>query len=336
MAEVKKARDPFIDNARFILIFLVVLGHFFVPIRGDHPFINEINNILGLFRMPALILLTGFLSKGFMKPGFIKKIIMKLLVPYFIFQVIFGVYYYFLYNDPTYEFYLLSPQFTLWFLLSLFFWNLMLFVFTKIKYPILIAIILGVGVGYFSDIGHYLSMHRTFVFFPFFLLGYYMKLEHLKWVKKRFMKVAAVAAFVFVYIMFEQVLSLNESLNWLFGYTPYAGLGYDQWYAGFFRLAIYGLSLIVGFAFLAFVPTRETFFTEFGKRTAYIYILHGVIVETMYEIYLYEAFSNVWDYMLILVYGVIITLTLGSNRTVQWMRPLIEGRIAQPLLYRKN
>ncbi|MDV2887882.1 hypothetical protein RYX45_22195, partial [Alkalihalophilus pseudofirmus] len=50
-----------------------------------------------------------------------------------------------------------------------------------------------------TDIGHYLSMHRTFVFFPFFLLGYYMKLEHLKWVKKRFMKVAAVAAFVFVY-----------------------------------------------------------------------------------------------------------------------------------------
>ncbi|GAA0469701.1 acyltransferase family protein [Alkalibacillus silvisoli] len=336
MAEVKNSRDPFIDNARFLLVFLVVLGHFFVPIRGDHPVINEINHILGLFRMPALILLTGFLSKGFMKKGYIKKITMKLLVPYFIFQVVFGMYYYFLYNDPTFELYLLSPQYTLWFLLSLFFWNLMLFVFTKIKYPLLIAIILGVGIGYISDLGHYLSIHRTFVFFPFFLLGYYMNLEHLKWVKKRFMKLAAVATFVLVYIMFEQVLSLNESLQWLFGYTPYAGLGYEKWYAGFYRLAIYGLSLIIGFAFLAFVPTRETFFTELGKRTAYIYILHGVVIETMYELYLYDALSTFWDYALILVYSAIITFFLGSSKTVKWMRPLIEGKIVQPLLYRRN
>ncbi|WP_188206796.1 acyltransferase family protein [Alkalibacillus aidingensis] len=329
MEEFKKTRDPFIDNARFLLVFLVVIGHLVLPIRDDHQFIKEINNILGLFRMPALILLTGFLSKGFMKPGYVKKIAIKLLVPYFIFQIIFGTYYYFLYNDPAFEFYLLSPQYTLWFLMSLFFWNLLLFVFTQIKYPLLIAIALGVGIGYISELGHYLSIHRTFVFFPFFLLGYYLNIEHLKWVKKRFIKIAAVTSFIVVYITFEYILAPNESLEWLFGYTPYAGLGYDQWYAGFLRLVIYGLSLTMAFSFFAFVPDRETFFTKLGKRTAYIYILHGAIIEGLYELYLYDALGEIWDYLIILVYGAIITAVLGSKTTVRLTKPLIEGQIIE-------
>ena len=34
-----KERDYFFDNLKAVLIFLVVLGHFLLPIHGDNPLV---------------------------------------------------------------------------------------------------------------------------------------------------------------------------------------------------------------------------------------------------------------------------------------------------------
>lgn len=36
---MNKERDYFFDNLKAVLIFLVVLGHFLLPIRGDNPLV---------------------------------------------------------------------------------------------------------------------------------------------------------------------------------------------------------------------------------------------------------------------------------------------------------
>ncbi|WP_078548759.1 hypothetical protein [Litchfieldia alkalitelluris] len=45
-------RDPYIDNARFILVTLVVFGHLISPYRNENEIVYVINNFLASFRMP--------------------------------------------------------------------------------------------------------------------------------------------------------------------------------------------------------------------------------------------------------------------------------------------
>ena len=56
---MNKERDYFFDNLKAVLIFLVVLGHFLLPIRGDNVLnnshvVNQVNRILAL-HTPQLI-----------------------------------------------------------------------------------------------------------------------------------------------------------------------------------------------------------------------------------------------------------------------------------------
>lgn len=77
----KKNSANYIDLARFIAIYAVVLGHF-------HPFIG-IDNIVGrkliyMFHMPIFFIISGMLSK----PTPVKKVAYSLLIPYLIYNII--------------------------------------------------------------------------------------------------------------------------------------------------------------------------------------------------------------------------------------------------------
>jgi fucose 4-O-acetylase-like acetyltransferase len=319
----QKERDPYFDNARFLLVCLVVFGHMISPVRTDHDLIYSVNNFLSLFRMPALIIVTGFLAKSFYKEGYIGKIVKKILLPYLLFQAIFAYYYFHLYDKNNFNLDLFMPQYTLWFLLSLFFWNLLLFIFTKMKHPLLVAVLLGVGAGYIEDAGHYFSIQRTFVFFPFFLLGYYLKKEHFKWVQHRISKALSIVGFILVFYMMDQ-FALSDARAWVLGMRSYAEMGYEAWYTGGMRLLFYTLSLIVGFSFLAWVPTTKQFFTKLGSRTAYIYILHGAIIRTIYEYVWVDEFTTLGEYLMLPVYALLLAIFLGSTPVKVVLQPLIE------------
>lgn len=75
---------------------------------------------------------------------------------------------------------IISPTGPLWFLISLVFWYVLLQLFIKLRHPILVAVTLGLLVGYGSQINDLLSLSRTIVFFPFFLVGYYFEKDTFK------------------------------------------------------------------------------------------------------------------------------------------------------------
>ncbi|MBE9498737.1 acyltransferase family protein [Streptomyces sp. GKU 257-1] len=62
----RPARDPFLDNAKFLLIVLVVIGHSWPmglvegsrTVKAGYLWISS-------FHMPAFILLSGYFSRGF-------------------------------------------------------------------------------------------------------------------------------------------------------------------------------------------------------------------------------------------------------------------------------
>ena len=124
-------RDAYFDNVKFILIVLVVFGHLLTPFINDEQWLRTLYIFIYTFHMPAFILISGYFAKGYRKKGYMWKMAKKVLLPYIIFQLIYAVYDYKLYDESTFKVSVFQPAWSLWFLLSLFCWNAMLFIFTK-------------------------------------------------------------------------------------------------------------------------------------------------------------------------------------------------------------
>src|SRR5690625_3012262 len=186
-------RNAYFDNARLVLIFLVVFGHMIQPFINGSTAVNTFYMWVYTFHMPAFIFLSGFFAKGSGSLAYVGRLARRLLIPYLIFQVIYTIFYIYVgqMSVPTDLFY---PRWSLWFLLSLFCWHLLLIIFKR--FPPLIslalALQLGVIVGYFSEVGHTYSLSRTIVFFPFFLAGYWVTKEHLRLLKHSYVKMATI------------------------------------------------------------------------------------------------------------------------------------------------
>ncbi|TGB02659.1 acyltransferase family protein [Halobacillus salinus] len=316
-------RDAFFDNAKFILIFLVVFGHLIQPFTDGSRPMYTLYMWIYTFHMPAFIFLAGFFAKGSGNKDYIIQLAKKLILPYLIFQLMYSGYFFFIGKDgwmsgPFY------PHWSLWFLFSLFCWHILLFWFKKIP-PIIgmaIALEIGLVVGYFSGIGHSFSLSRTFVFFPFFLAGYWLTKEHVhKWRTKRVREwslvvMAVVAGLIAVFPEF--------SSGWLLGSKPYEVLGVPE-FGGLLRLGVYALAGIMTVSVLAWIPGKEFRFTHLGSQTLYVYLLHGFFIQFFREADWFKV-DNIIDVLGLAIVALLIVFLLSSSFIRTMTQPLIEGR----------
>lgn len=328
MASVAK-RSQYFDNAKFILIFLVVFGHVISPLKEKDSFLITLYSGIFLFHMPAFIFISGFFSKNFRKKGHFLKIVKHVLVPYFIFQVIYSLFYYWTGQEDKLTFDLFQPHWTLWFLLSLFFWHVLLYVFAKLRWAgFFIALALGIGIGYFDHIGSYLSISRTFVYFPYFLLGYLLKPEPLKkLLKNRFAIPAGTMIMLAVFLVFAPAFP-RYSMAWLLGDTSYQGMGGEQMTDGLIRALQYIGTFISILGFLMIIPSKKFKLTVIGQRTLYIYLFHGFFIK-LATTYLSDDFLDAisGNYLLLILVSLTICMALGSYLIKKYTRPLIELRL---------
>src|SRR5699024_4083736 len=89
-------RYAYFDNAKLILIFLVVFGHMIQPFIDASHEINTLYLWIYTFHMPAFIFLAGFFAKGSGNKEYIVNLAKKLLIPYIIFQLLYTGYYFFI------------------------------------------------------------------------------------------------------------------------------------------------------------------------------------------------------------------------------------------------
>ncbi|HBM4073444.1 TPA: acyltransferase family protein [Listeria innocua] len=326
MEQTEVKRESYFDNAKFILIFLVVFGHFLQTFIAEYAGVRVLYIYIYTFHMPAFILISGFFAKSFGKPGYLKKTMKKLILPYVFFQLIYSIFYYFLLNKENLSIKFLDPEWSLWFLLSLFFWNLMLLVFSKIKpwKSVSIALLLGLVAGYFDIIGGYLSLSRTLVFFPFFLVGYFLKKEHFYFLKTH---IASIIGGIFVVLLLI-FITMHPNLNdkWFLGSKPYANFVEVKSLGLFIRALVYMISFCSIAAFFSFIPQKRLFFTKWGKNTLYVYLLHGFFIK-----FFREGGQTDFQYSpstFLLLFGIPFGLTvLLSSRLVKTVvQPVIELR----------
>ncbi|HAQ07682.1 MAG TPA: acyltransferase [Bacillus bacterium] len=319
-----KQRDYYFDNAKFILIFFVVFGHLLRSFIEDSEMIYNIYKVIYSFHMPAFILVTGFFARGFNKKGYVWKIARKLILPYIIFQLIYSIFYYFLYSKSTFTVDPFNPHWSLWFLISLFSWNLMLIGFSRVKPAtgLLIAFALGLGVGYMEWVSNYLSLSRTFVFFPFFLLGYHLTKDNIRMLTQPAFKLSAIAAFVSIFALFY--FNHDIDYKWLLGSKPYSVMEAASISSMFTRFGFYFLSLLMVFSFLTIVPKKQYFFTDLGKNTLYVYLLHGFFVRTFRVSEVQNFFQEPERFLLLAMIALLLTLALSSKYAAALGQPIIE------------
>jgi fucose 4-O-acetylase-like acetyltransferase len=192
----------------------------------------------------------------------------------------------------------------------------------KVMYGLLVSLLLGLGIGFFDWTSSYLSLTRTFVFFPLFLTGYYMKKEYFEIISRNSAKIFAITTFVFAFIGFYYFPNINY--QWLFGSKSYSALGEDSLQGLIIRLFFYFLSSLMIYCFFACVPKRQYFFTRFGKNTLYVYLLHGFIVRIFRVSSLQEIFNTPKSYFLIVVLSFLLTMILSTRIVTSLAQPFIE------------
>ncbi|MFD1020005.1 acyltransferase family protein [Thalassobacillus hwangdonensis] len=322
MKEMK--REAYFDNAKIILIFLVVFGHMIQPFTDGSKPMYTLYMWIYTFHMPAFIFLAGFFAKGSGNKGYIAKLAKKLIFPYIVFQVIYTIFYFFIGKDGwmTTPFH---PHWSLWFLFSMFCWHVLLQLFSKIPPMIGLAlsVTIGIVIGYASDIGHTYSLSRTFVFFPFFLAGYWLTKDQVaKWRTKQ-VKVASVIVMAIVAGVIAYAPEFSS--GWFLGSKSYAVLDLPN-SGGLARLGVYMLAGIMTVAVLAWIPVKGSRISVLGQRTLYVYLLHGFLIQFFRQADVFHV-DNVIDVIGLAAVSAIIVLLLSTRIVLTISQPLIEGQM---------
>lgn len=316
-----KQRDSYFDNAKFLLMVLVVFGHLIQPFIEDKEFFRDIYYTMFTFHMPAFILISGFFSKNYQRPGYLFRSFKMFIVTYFVFQIIYSIFYWVIGGFGSFGIDFSIPHWSLWFLVSMFFWNVSLVFFGKLKphVGIPLSILLALGAGYLPFIDRELTMQRTLVFLPFFIIGFYLSPQFFKKLQTDQIRglgaIGLSLSFVFIH--------LNESLNkyWLFGSKPYEDFLSIPELGAIVRGIVFILGIIGIFSFMSFVPTKKTFFTDWGRNTFNVYLLHGFIVKGSREIF--DSFELNWlGFLLIIAISFGVTVLLGSNQVAGLLQKL--------------
>ena len=154
-----KRRVPFWDNSRFACIVLVVLGHATQRLTYDSDIALGLYLLIYAFHMPALAVISGYFSRsGAPTRTQMARVITDILVPYVIFEALWTLTKWLVEGqanpNPT------QPSWTLWFLLALGIFRLVLPYLALLRWPLLWTVVISVVAGYLPNIDSTLSLSR--------------------------------------------------------------------------------------------------------------------------------------------------------------------------------
>lgn len=317
-------RDPWLDNARFILIFLVILGHCLEPLLGQSHWFNSTYRFLYLFHMPAFAFLSGAVACADADARLLRNVVFRLLVPYLVFQ---GLYALAAQTSPWPDDGpggVATPYWILWYLLSLAGWRLMLPLFARLRSPLLLAVILAVVAGCASDLGHYLSLSRTLVFFPLFVLGWRHGGTWRSIQRGVTVRCVAVATLILLFLCASSPLM---DAQWLYGSLGYASLDTSDEVGVLLRVLQLGAAIAGTAAFLALIPRRKLRISSMGARSLPAYLLHGFLVKFAIGAGLFGVIGSL-PHALILPTLMALTLACALALSTPWAQRLLTTMVA--------
>jgi fucose 4-O-acetylase-like acetyltransferase len=331
-----RIRTPYWDNARFAAIVLVIVGHATLKLISASDVAYSLYLFVYVFQVPAFVLISGYFAKA-TPPGVpqLKRLFTDIVVPYLIFETLWSGIHWAIGGTLKLDY--TTAWWTLWFLMALCIWRVVLPYLVVLRYPLLISILLSVGAGYLSSFDDTFSLARAVALLPFFVLGWKIKQSNVgeRWLELRTVVVwrwrsAAIGLFALLGLVTAVGIGEWRHLllrRFLLYDEAYASFGYDQWWAGAIRLGFIGLGILCCFAFLTLMPRGNTWFTSMGTRTMYIYLLHSLVLYPIRQSGLLDHTSSVWILVGMVVLSLAIASVLGLPIIQRIFHPVVEPKL---------
>lgn len=326
-------RNHYFDNMKAFLIFLVVLGHMISGFFGDG---SDERGIVYLwifsFHMPVFIFASGYFASTNTK-----KTLSRLIPLYLVFQILqIVIKYLYAYSvDPetaVFEFQLFKPEWTLWYLMALILYSLIIPLFDtddrkKQVRNIVLAIGAGLIIGFTPYTDNFLAISRMVTFLPFFLFGFYGKknqgvltvfagtCKHGKIRLLPYRIIGVLGAAVMTLVIAIAAGELNS--KWFFGTLSY-GDNFTIW----MKVLTYMISFAWLLILIFLTPAKRIPVVEkIGQNTLGIYLFHTAVISIFKVIppvkgILTESMAAV------VVISVLVVLVLGQDPFTWILRKL--------------
>lgn len=296
----EKTRIHIWDNLKFLLILLVVIGHFADCCIQEDSFKSTYLFIYA-FHMPVFIFISGLLHKN---ENIMNKIYMYLCLGFLLkvnHFIVLSI------LDKNTEFHLLSEGGTPWFLFALAFFVLLSYLLRNVdpKYVLVLSIIAACFVGYDDSISDFLVLSRVFVFYPFYVCGNLMqKTVGTDINVNKLWKIPAfLILLLWAWVCFSKLDMFYSYRGFFTGRNPFPPKeAYADWnllpmsvlctmpdflqelYSSgwLHRFLCYVLSFLTGGALILLTPQiKLPVITELGKRTLQVYFWHYSFIYIM-------------------------------------------------------
>ncbi len=324
-----KERDYFFDNIKAVLIFLVVLGHFLLPLH-EEGFLVLIKRLIYIFHMPLFVFVSGYFSKRIYRDGkYNCKKILYLIKAYIVFVVAIQAVYALCGFRSFREINFFTQSGAPWYLFAMIVWYLLIPIIRKCRpLPVIaVNIVLALFAGFFKNVGDFLCLSRILVFGPFFFLGYYMEQPPLeKALRPAYKKIVTVAALSICAGVLLLGTKMEDELGMVYENISYYELN-RLWEGPFVRLALMSAAFVISWAILFYVPREKTAISFIGQRTMPIYMLHRILRDILMFAGIYDYLGDWgWFALFVLICLSISVIYLLANRhvvdSVNWILKL--------------
>ena len=297
-------RIYFFDNIKFVLIVLVVMGHF-CESYALHASMLGLQAAIYSFHMPLFVFVSGYFSKNIIAP---RRAEVVILFTYILFQ-------FYLYGFKRItglghgDFLFLYPTFANWYLLGLFLWRVTVpyLNFFSSRQVLVFTYLLAFVIGFDNEIVGS-ALYRIIYFMPCFLIGYYC--DDLTAIVNKYSKYWAlfiILFFVFMAGIFMVAYHPKFGTVLMRAYlplSPYISFG-NYKYGIVARLLGTCSSLIISWCCLFVIPQRKTWFSKYGQNTFFVYLFHIFFVwslaEMAYRAGITELYVTVCSFAIVFV-----------------------------------
>ncbi|MFG3040321.1 acyltransferase family protein [Streptomyces sp. NPDC048330] len=272
-----RRRDPYLDNAKYLAILLVAVGHVLPVVVEGSRATRALYMLVYAFHMPTFVLISGHLSRSYVgRPDQLRRLLTGVALPYLVFEVAYtllirwGA-------QPERPYSLLHPSYLMWFLIALFVWRTTAPFWSVVRWPVALSLAIAAAAAVTPDLDGVVGMQRVLQFLPFFVIGLRMRPEHFRFLRRR--SVRAVAVLVLAGALpFTYWATASIYITWFYRTVSAQEMGV-AWGPGLVRVgALFVCATILTAAFLALVPGRRVWFTTLGSGTLCGYLLHGFLV----------------------------------------------------------
>ncbi|GAB2813350.1 acyltransferase family protein [Streptomyces chlorus] len=318
-----RARNPWWDNTRFLSAMLIVILHTGGSIMAREEVLHSFHIASWAFRVPAFVMLAGvFSSAGPLGPRSLRTLLQSIVLPALAFSLLYSLEKYWLGNE--FIVHVVQLPWTLWFLMSLFFWRLLLPLVVQLRHPLLVTTGVALAVGYVEEFGMAFSASRTLVYLPLFYLGWRIGQGFLNtWFTSRwslFVAVAGILASCVVGWLWHRDIK-GDWLSMRHPYTVADPLSLE--WAWVIRLLVLASAAALVLCLLRLMPRRRLpLITTLGAGGFTIYLLHPLVILPVRELGWISRVNTPVEIVGLVLCAILLTMVLGSPPVRRLVRPL--------------